>query len=492
MVRVRFAPSPTGELHAGGLRTALFNYLFARRHQGRFILRIEDTDRERRVPQAAERIAEILDWVHLSPDEGPLQGGPCGPYVQSERLAGYRAAVETLLREGHAYPCYVSPQELEQMRTEQRARGAPPRYDGRHRNLSAKQRARFEAEGRKPVIRMRIPEETERIVVQDQLRGAVAFDSKQLDDQVILKSDGYPTYHLAVVVDDHAMGITHILRAEEWLPSTPKHIYLYRWLGYELPQYGHLPLLLNPQGGKLSKRRGDASVEELRTQGYLPQALLNFLALLGWNPGDEREFFHLEELEREFSLERVGKSPAVFDLTKLQWMNAQHLGRLGEDELTQALLPFVERTPYRGQPKELLRQIGAVVRGQLHTLADIEAQLPLFLEEALPDGAELHQVLATESAQRALSALQQGLEAVVAQGAPLHREVFQEALRACGRECQLRGAALFQPVRLALTGRSSGPDLAGIVTVFGWEKTLLRLNHALLRTQPKHHGEPSQ
>ncbi|MDH5752108.1 MAG: glutamate--tRNA ligase, partial [Deltaproteobacteria bacterium] len=370
-VRVRFAPSPTGEMHVGGLRTALFNYLFARARGGKFILRIEDTDQERYVQDSEKRIFEILDWAGITPDEGPRVGGPHAPYHQSERTELYRRAADELIAQGHAYRCYVSSEELEEMRAEQVARSLPPKYDGRHRNLGETERARYEAEGRKPVVRMRLPDREERIVVDDLVRGKVAFNSSQLDDQVLLKSDGFPTYHLAVVVDDNAMGINHVLRAEEWLPSTPKHLFLYRWLGYEPPKYAHLPLLLNPDRTKMSKRMGDTAAEDYRDKGYLPQALLNFLALLGWNPGDDREIFSMDELVGLFSLERVVKSGAVFDRAKLDWMNQGYIGALEPDALWRALKPFIERTPFAGHDEETLKKVSLVAQSALVLLSDI-------------------------------------------------------------------------------------------------------------------------
>ena len=314
-VRVRFAPSPTGELHVGGLRTALFNYLFAKHHAGAFVLRIEDTDRSRHIPEAEERICEDLEWAGLIPDEAPHRPGPFGPYRQSERLDIYHAAANKLVDRGVAYPCYCSPELLEEMRKERMAQNLSTKYDGRCRRLTESERNAREEEGLKPVIRMMIPDPAEgfEIEVKDMVRGSVTFDSAQLDDQVLIKADGFPTYHLAVVVDDHEMKITHVLRAEEWLPSTPKHLLLYRWLGWEPPRFAHLPLLLNADRSKMSKRKGDVAVEAYRSQGYLPDALVNFIALLGWNPGDDRELFNPAELAANFSIERINKTGAIFE-----------------------------------------------------------------------------------------------------------------------------------------------------------------------------------
>jgi len=475
-VRVRFAPSPTGELHVGGLRTALFNYLFARMHGGAFILRIEDTDRQRFVEGAEERLLEMLSWAGITPDEGPGLDGDFGPYRQSERLQHYREVVERLIAEGHAYKCYVTPEELDRMRTDQMARGQDAKYDGRHRNLTGEEQARFEAEGRKPVIRMRIPDPEETIVVQDLVRGPVSFGSSQLDDQVLLKSDGFPTYHLAVVVDDHMMGITHVLRAEEWLPSTPKHLLLHRWLGYDLPQYAHLPLLLNDDRSKMSKRSGDTAAEAYRDKGYLPGALLNFLALLGWNPGDDREFFSLAELCEQFSLERVGKAGAVFDRKKLDWMNQHHIGQLSPEALFEALRPFIAASPYAGEDEGSLRKSCAAVQPRLVTLADIGEHLALFYreeEKALEPG--LAEELAREDARKVMEAFREGLLALE----QLDESGFKELMKAVQKETQVKGKGLWGTMRWAITREAEGPDLAQIATIFGKDKILGRLGRAL-------------
>ncbi|MDH4246896.1 MAG: glutamate--tRNA ligase [Deltaproteobacteria bacterium] len=475
-VRVRFAPSPTGQLHVGGLRTALFNYLFARKLGGKFILRIEDTDQERYVESAEAGIVQMLGWAGISPDEGPHVGGPCDPYRQSERLPLYRKVAETLIAQGNAYKCYVSGDELEDMRAQQVARGIPPKYDGRHRHLGAAEQARFEAEGRKPVVRMRIPDRDERIVVDDLVRGKVAFNSSQLDDQVLLKSDGFPTYHLAVVVDDNAMGITHVLRAEEWLPSTPKHLLLYKWLGYPLPQFAHLPLLLNPDRTKMSKRMGDTAAEDYRDKGYLPEALVNFLALLGWNPGDDRELFTLEELVPVFDLERVVKAGAVFDRQKLDWMNQHYLGRLDEAALWTALKPYVDQTPYAGADPALLRRVCRTVQPSLVVLSDIGKHLALFFRaDSDPVAAEVGAALAEASSKTVFNALRARLKSADRVDALS----FKEMMKAVQKETGIKGKALYGPVRMAITREAEGPDLAEVVDIFGRDKVLRRIELAL-------------
>jgi len=475
-VRVRFAPSPTGELHVGGLRTALFNYLFARHHGGQFLLRIEDTDRERFVPGAEEGIVSMLQWAGLEPDEGPHKGGPVGPYRQSERLERYRKAADELIAKGFAYKCYVTPGELDEMRAQQQARGLPPKYDGRHRNLSEAERRGFEELGRVPVVRMKLPERDERVVVSDLVRGKVAFNSKELDDQVIIKSDGYPTYHLAVVVDDHQMGITHVLRAEEWLPSTPKHLYLYRWLGWEPPQYAHLPLLLNEDRSKMSKRKGDVAVEAFRQKGYLPDALVNFLALLGWSPGDDRELLTREQLVAEFSVERIAKSGAVFDRQKLSWMNQHYLQQLDPERLYALLRPYLDDTPYAREDEATLRKICRTVQPSLVTLADIAAHLPLFFrQDSAPVAAEVLESLRSEAARQVFRAFRDRLKALP----QIDSKLFGEVMKQVQKDTQVKGKQLWAPMRSAITLQAEGPDLALVVDVFGKDKTLARIERAL-------------
>ncbi|HEY6950972.1 MAG TPA: glutamate--tRNA ligase, partial [Bacteroidota bacterium] len=323
-VRVRFAPSPTGYLHVGGLRTALYNYLFARNQGGKFVLRIEDTDQSRKVEGAVENLIGTLDWTGVHYDEGPGRNGAYGPYIQSERLHTYREHADQLIQSGKAYYCFCTPERLEQVRKDQMAKKLDPRYDRHCRDLPSVESEKRKQTGEPHVIRMKVPLEGD-MVFQDLIRGTITIAFKMLDDQVIIKSDGYPTYHLAVVVDDHLMAISHVIRGEEWLPSTPKHILLYQYFGWKLPVFAHLPLLLNPDKSKLSKRQGDVAVEDYRTKGYLKEAIINFVAFLGWNPGDEREIFSLEQLVKEFSLDRVGKSGAVFNVEKLNWLNFQHL-----------------------------------------------------------------------------------------------------------------------------------------------------------------------
>ncbi|MGA9348166.1 MAG: glutamate--tRNA ligase, partial [Anaerolineae bacterium] len=368
IVRVRFAPSPTGYLHVGGARTALFNWLFARKHNGAFILRIEDTDRKRYEPEAVGNILESLRWLGLEWDEGPEVGGDYGPYYQSQRLDIYQKYAQQLVDSGHAYHCYCSPERLAQVREEQRRRGEPNLgYDRHCRYLTAKQRAEYEAQGIVPVVRLKVPLEGQ-TSFHDVLHGDITVDNARLDDLVLLKSDGYPTYHLANVVDDTLMLITHIMRADEWLPSVPKHVLLYDAFGWEIPIYAHLPVILAPTGkGKLSKRHGGVAVHEFRQEGYLSEAMVNFLALVGWAYDDKTEFFTRQELIEKFSLEGVNKSPAAFSYEKLEWMNGVYIRQLGLDDLAERLMPFLTGA---GLPADLstVRRIVPLVQERLKRL----------------------------------------------------------------------------------------------------------------------------
>ena len=363
-VRVRFPPSPTGEPHVGNIRTAIFNWLFARGLGGSFIIRIEDTDQSRKVEGAIEAILETLRWLGVDWDEGPDVGGDYGPYVQSERLDLYRRAADDLLAAGRAYECYCEPERLAELRREQGKRKERVGYDGRCRDPEARERAA--AEGGAPVVRFVMPSEGS-TSIRDLIRGDVTFENALIDDFVILKSDGFPTYHLASVVDDTAMRISHVLRAEEWLPSAPRHVLLYRALGFELPEFAHLPIILAPDRSKLSKRHGATSALEYREMGYVPQAMVNFLTLLGWSLDDRTEIFTKAELFRNFSLERVSRSGAVFSADKLAWLNGHYIRESSAEVLADALLEYWERYPPAGIPerpaRDYLLRIVPLVRG---------------------------------------------------------------------------------------------------------------------------------
>lgn len=469
-VRVRYAPSPTGYLHLGGLRTALYNYLFARQRDGVFVLRIEDTDQERKVEGAVEAMIGALRWAGIDFDEGPGKGGPYGPYVQSERLALYRAAAEQLLASNHAYRCYRTPEELEELRRKHELAKTATRLDVR---MSEEESARRAAAGAPFVVRLRVPD-GETIQFHDLVRGEVSIASDLVDDQVLLKSDGFPTYHLANVVDDHGMRISHVIRGEEWISSTPKHVLLYRYLGYEQPEFAHLPLLLNPDRSKLSKRHGDVAVESYRDKGYLPEAMLNYLAFLGWNPGDEREIFSLEELIREFSLERVNKSGAVFNREKLDWFNAIYLRRRTADEIVADLRPMLAERGWDRFPDVYLRASVELMRERVSFVRDYLDNAPwLFVDPESYDPETVKKRWKADSPE-------------------LLREV-RDFLASCDWSvaaleagfhalAEAKGVGVGQyihPTRLAVSGMGKGPGLFEMLEVLSRDVCLRRIDRAL-------------
>ena len=474
-VRVRFAPSPTGYLHVGGLRTALYNFLFARRHGGKFILRIEDTDRSRYVDGAVENLIETLRWAGLEFDEGPGKGGPAGSYVQSERLATYRKHADDLLASGNAYWAFDTPEELEAMRKEQERNRVPPKYDRRALRLTPAEVQQKLAEGVPGVIRMRVPD-TPTVAFDDVIRGNVEFAGTQIDDQVLLKSDGFPTYHLANVVDDHLMAVTHVIRGEEWLSSTPKHVLLYRFFGWELPTFAHLPLLLNPDKSKLSKRQGDVAVEEYRKKGYLPDALVNFVALLGWNPGDEREIFTLDELVREFSLERVGKAGAVFNIEKLNWLNAQHLRSRSGSQLLVMLRAELDVTGIRDTfSDEYLLSVIEAMRERVSFVPEIITRSPYFFQRTIAYDPEV-------VAKRWKSGTSAHVRAFLSELKPLvkpGKEEFESALHRAAASQHITNGDLIHPLRLAVSGTGAGPGLYDIFQILGKEEVVRRIESTI-------------
>jgi len=476
--RVRFAPSPTGYLHVGGLRTCLFNFLFAKNQGGKLILRFEDTDQSRKVADAEENLLRSLEWAGITFDESPVAGGDFGPYVQSERLDIYKTHVDQLVSQGDAYPCFCSSEELTAMRDEQIKRKRPPRYDGRCRKLSKEEvQTRIDAKVAH-VIRMKIIHSKGDYQVKDMVRGHVNFSPTQIDDQVILKTDGFPTYHLACVVDDHLMQITHVIRGEEWLPSTPKHLQLYEYFGWEPPEFAHLPLLLNADRSKLSKRQGDVATEDFRDKGYLPQGLVNFVALLGWNPGDEREIFSHEELIKEFSMERVGKAGSVFDQQKLGWMNQQHIKAIETPDLIKTLNPWLPEAAKALAPERLLLMV-EVVRDSLVLLSDIADRLELFLQEnpTTDDPALLETLKAPES-----KVVYQTFLDELAKIEEINTDTFGPLMKAVGKASGAKGKGLWGPMRVALTLVEHGPELPLVAQIFGKNKCQTMVAQALALT----------
>lgn len=475
-VRVRFAPSPTGFLHVGGLRTALYNYLFARQRGGAFILRIEDTDRSRYVPGAVEMIVDSLRWAGLDYDEGPDVGGPYGPYFQSQRLDRYREAAEDLLARGRAYPCFCTPERLESMRKEREKDGGSTKYDRACLRIDREvARARREA-GETHVIRLRVPDERA-VSVRDLIRGHVEFSGDVLDDQVLLKSDGFPTYHLANVVDDHQMEITHVIRGEEWLPSTPKHVLLYRFLDWQPPRFAHLPLLLGRDRSKLSKRQADVAVSDYRERGFDPAALVNFVALLGWNPGSDREVFSLEELVREFSLERVGKSGAIFSLEKLQWLNQEHVRARPVAALAAEVRPLLAERGLAATDESFLRAAIETVRDRMAFPRDVVDRYGWFFED--PSGYDEEVVAKRWTAESGPRLLR--LTPLLETLPSFDTAALEDAVRSFVAAEGIAMSDVVHPLRLACTGVGVGPGLYALMSVLGRETCVRRLRSAARR-----------
>jgi len=473
MVRVRFAPSPTGHPHLGNIRTALFNWLFARHNGGTFILRIEDTDVARRVEGATDTILDSLRWLGLDWDEGP--------HFQSQRLEVYRGVADQLVKDELAYLCYCSPQRLESMRQEQMKRKQPPGYDRHCRHLTREQRGELEASGTTPVVRFKSPLEGQTSFC-DLIRGEIVFDNSTLDDFVLLKSDGYPTYHLANIVDDHLMSISHVLRADEWLSSTPRHVLLYQALGWEPPQFAHLPMILGPDRAKLSKRHGATSIKEYTDQGYLPEAMFNFLALLGWSLDDRTELLSAQEIIEQFTLDRISKAAAVFNREKLDWMNGVYLRGLNLREFSERAVPFLERD----LPLEIRRPLDADYIGRIAPLVQERAktlgEVPQLTEFFFLDKLEYDAGLLTGKLERA-----EVVEALQASLAKLEKlenwdaASLEALLRPLAEELGLKTGAFFGLLRVATTGRTAAPPLFQTMEVLGKERCLKRLRVALDR-----------
>jgi glutamyl-tRNA synthetase len=473
-VRTRFAPSPTGYLHVGNARTALYSYLFARRNGGSFVVRIEDTDAERNVEEGAEAIVSALHWLGLDWDEGYRKGGPHGPYVQTERLDRYRAATNVLVAQGDAYPCYCTPEELQQRRQAAQAHGLPPGYDGHCRQLSAEQVRAYVAEGRKPAIRFRLPDAGE-TVVEDLIRGTVRFDNATLTDFVIMRANGIPTYMLSAAFDDLDMGITHVIRGEDLLDATPKQIHVFRALGQPVPpRFAHLPLIVGADRRKLSKRRDQVAVQAFQDQGYLAEAMVNYLALLGWSLDDHTELFTLAELERVFSLERVSRNPAAFDTKKLDALNGTHMRRLAPDDFADRALPFVHAAGYADADRELLERAAPLVVERVNRLDEVPGMVGFLLTDELDyDQGEVAKVL-TEEGRAFLVDAAKRLEAVE----PWTAAAIEETLRGLQQERELKPKTAFQPVRLAVTGRLVSPPLFESMELLGKARSLARLERA--------------
>lgn len=482
-VRLRFAPSPTGYLHVGGLRTALYSYLFAKQQGSSFILRIEDTDRERFVEGGIENLIKALQWAGLNNDEGVFlnvdntvsQKGDFGPYIQSERLPIYQKYVNELLDKGHAFYCFCSRERLDEVRKTQELNKLPTGYDGTCKNLDINDAKKRVEAGEKCVVRMKMPDTGVSKFV-DLIRGEVEFKNELIDDQVILKSDGYPTYHLAVVVDDHLMGITHTVRAEEWLSSTPKHLVLYEMFGWQPPEFAHLSLLLNPDKSKLSKRQGDVSVDDYRLKGYLPEALVNFVALLGWNPGTEQEIFSMQELINAFSFEKVNKTGAVFNLEKLDWMNGEYIKNKNTEELVNLCAPYLQEAGLVGD-SELIKKAIELSKDRLKKLSEIPTLISFVF--SLPEYSGTMLVWRKADVEITKNRLATLISFFEAFSGEWKKELFEEKTLLMIKENALDNGTTLWPMRVALSGAEQSPGPFEIADVLGKDETLKRLNIAL-------------
>ncbi|MFT9485892.1 MAG: glutamate--tRNA ligase [Tepidibacillus sp.] len=486
-VRVRFAPSPTGHLHIGSARSALFNYLLARRKNGRFIIRIEDTDQSRNVEGAEEKLLASLKWLGLDWDESVDIGGEYGPYRSMDRLDIYRNHVDLLLKQGHAYHCYCTPEELEVERQSYIEKGETPRYSGKCRLLSPEQKEAYEKEGRKPSIRFHVPED-QILKVNDAVRGEVEFDSNGIGDFVIVRPDGIPTYNFAVTIDDHLMKITHVIRGEEHLSNTPRQLVIYHAFGWDIPQFAHVSLILNQDRQKMSKR--DESiiqfVEQYKTLGFLPEAIVNFVALLGWSPEGEEEILSKEEMIAQFTLERVSKSPAVFDVNKLYWMNNHYIKMASLERIYDLCLPHLQQAgllpeKLNEEQEHWVKTLVGLYQEQLNYAKEIVDLSTVFFEEDVQYGTEEQAILAESHIPVVMEAFYKQLDEL----AEYQPETIQAALKSVQKETGYKGKQLFMPIRVAATGLMHGRDLPQTLYLLGKEKVLKRISRFLTTRHEK-------
>ena len=475
-VRVRYAPSPTGHPHIGNIRTALFNWLFARRNNGKFIVRVEDTDQERLVPGAVDSILEGLQWLGIDWDEGPQVGGDFGSYYQSERLGHYSDAANTLINTGYAYRCYCTRERLSDLRESQKANKQSIGYDGHCRSLAVSDINELDSSGASYVVRFKMPLDGT-TSVNDIIRGEVEWQNHLLDDFVLLKSDGFPTYHLAVVVDDNLMDISHVLRAEEWLSSTPRHLLIYQALGFTPPKFGHLPMILGPDKSKLSKRHGATSILEYRDEGYLPDALKNFMVLLGWSLDDHSDVIPLETIKNEFSLDRVGKPASIFDIERLQWMNGVYIRDLADENLADLMIPFIVGDTESCIDRDYLLRVVPLIKERMKTLVESKDITSYFFDSDV--GCSKIQIIQKGMDSLQTSAALENIISAVKKLDPYVSANIEEVLRAACAESDLKPREFFGLIRSAVTGRDATPPLFELMEVLGKDSTLLRLDKAL-------------
>jgi len=481
-VRLRFAPSPTGYLHIGGARTALFNWLYARHYKGTFILRIEDTDQVRSTEEAVNVILEGMKWLGLDWDEGPGKGGKYSPYFQMQRLHFYQEYAEKLLKEQKAYYCYCTKEELAENREKQAKKSKTPKYDRHCLNLSDEEKRKYEEEGRKPVIRLKVP--SKKIVFNDLLRGEVTFEGELLSDFVIIKSDGIPTYNYAVVIDDALMNITHVMRGDDHISNTPKQILIYEALGFALPKFAHIPMIMGSDHTRLSKRHGATSVMEYKTMGYIPEAVVNYIAHLGWSSGDEREIFSPEELIKEFSLDKISKHAAVFSMDKLNWFNSEYLKRMSVDSLTEMLIPYLKEANYITEKDlsksklEWLKEVIKLMQGRLRNFSQfIDYADYFFMDKINIEPQAFKSILDKENVPKILQTLRGKLSSLKG----WDEGSIENAVRGVSSSLQIKGGQIIHPTRVALSGKKIGPGLFELMVVLGKEKTIKRLEEAVYK-----------
>ena len=469
-VRVRFAPSPTGFLHIGNVRTALFNYLFAKRESGKFILRVEDTDAERSRSEYRDALVEDLAWMGIRWDEGPGVEGEHGPYEQSKRLAIYQKYVEALIREEKAYHCYVTEEEVEEAKRLAHLEKRPPRFDNRGRFFTKEEIEKRKARGIKPTVRFKI--ENPKLKMRDLIRGEVSFNlDEMVGDFVIQRADGLPTFHLAVCVDDGLMKITHVIRGEDHLSNTPKHILILEAMGFKPPQYGHLSLIHGPGGEPLSKRLESVSVREFRKRGYLPHALANYIALLGWSPGDDREIFTWEELQKVFDLKHVNKSASIYDPHKLDWVNGQHFRAMSDEEFARHALAYLKREKLLKHDETFVHRVLPIFKDNVERFDQLPEKLELLDDDF---SYEAPDVVKSEEAQEIFRSALEVLPELRGEGEAL----YEEFLNGLKPKVKAKGKNLFMPIRLALTGREHGPELKRLFPALGLDRLKKRFERA--------------
>jgi nondiscriminating glutamyl-tRNA synthetase len=464
-VRTRFAPSPTGHLHIGNARTAVMNWIYARHHGGGFILRIEDTDRERSTRESEESILQDLAWLGLHWDEGPDRSGPYGPYRQSERLDLYRDRLAVLEKSGQVYPCYCKPEELEARRQERLARGESPTYDGHCRDLPEARHRAYEAEGRRPAIRFRVePGETR---FEDLIKGPIAFANETIGDFVLARGDGMPMYNFACVADDHHMDVTHVIRGNDHVSNTPRQVLVYLALGWIPPAFAHIPMILGGDRERLSKRHGATSVDQYRAAGYLPEALVNFLSLLSWSSASGDEILGMERLVREFDFDRVSESPAVFNTEKLDWMNGQYLRAQDPGRFCELALPFLTDAGLHGRSQSEIRRVTDLLQSAVDRLSQVPAKAAVFfVETVVPENAEAEAILRSPEARRIGTAFLEQTLPLVTWNAELFLAVMKEIQKGTG----IKGKNLWMPIRVMLTGQVHGPELPKTAEILGYDK----------------------